>query len=180
MNTNEMIVALDEEISRLRQIRELLSEATQAPKRRGRPKGSGSKAVSFNPQEFAAVKRTISAEGRERIASAQRARWAKQNEPAKSRSSADAGDKSASASTAGAATRKPSTTKQAKRGRPATNKSRSAKRPVGRPPGSKNARKRGTAAGKDAPKKSGAVARGQSPVVSSGATNSVTESPAPQ
>ncbi len=96
MNTNELVTALDTEISRLTQIRDLLADVNDAssagttqraiadsgnssePKRRGRPRGSKNKATSFNPEEFATKRRTMSAAGKERIAAAQRARWAKQ------------------------------------------------------------------------------------------------------
>ena len=97
MTTNEIISALDEEISRLRQVRDLLAgvervskstltdtqfdlSAEAAPKRgRGRPKGSTNKTTSFNPSEFSPKRRTMSPEGRARIAAAQRARWAQRN-----------------------------------------------------------------------------------------------------
>ena len=94
MNTNELVAALDAEIARLTHIRSLLGEGSggsstgasgPAPsaksseaKRRGRPKGSTNKATSFNPEEFAPKRRTMTAAGKERIAAAQRARWAKQ------------------------------------------------------------------------------------------------------
>ena len=157
MNTNEMIAALDEEISRLRQIRELLGDATQTPKRRGRPKGSGKKAVSFDPAEFASPKRTISPEGRERIASAQRARWAKQNKTA-GRLGRPAGAKTSSVSLAAT---KGSGAVKAKRGRPAGKATAPSKRPVGRPSGVKSAVKRGPgrpAGSKNAAKRSPAPA----------------------
>ena len=96
MNINELVATLDTEIRRLTQIRDLLADVTDAsslgvtqriathsgisgePRRRGRPKGSKNKATSFNPEEFATKRRTMSAAGKERIAAAQRARWAKQ------------------------------------------------------------------------------------------------------
>ena len=100
MNTTEILSALDSEISRLKQIRDLLSQSKEmprgrgssgtslekqslaasaeiAPKRgRGRPKGSSNRLRS---SEIPPKRRTMSAAGRERIAAAQRARWAKQN-----------------------------------------------------------------------------------------------------
>ena len=102
MNTTEILSALDSEISRLTKIRDLLSSieesprgrgrlpasletqitaaAAVAPKRgRGRPKGSTNKSTSFSPSTVPAKRRKMSAAGRERIAAAQRARWAKQN-----------------------------------------------------------------------------------------------------
>ena len=96
MNTTELLAALDIEIVRLTQIRDLLADVNDAssagatqraiadsgnssePRRRGRPKGSKNKATSFNPEEFATKRSTLSAAGKERIAAAQRARWAKQ------------------------------------------------------------------------------------------------------
>ena len=89
MDTNELVAALDTEILRLTQIRDLLgglngdssagavqrvpahSGDSSGPKRRGRPKGSKNKAISFNPEEFATKRRTMSAAGKERIAAAQ-------------------------------------------------------------------------------------------------------------
>ncbi len=95
MNTNELVAALDTEISRLIQIRDLLGGVNGGPsataiqrapahsgnssesKQLGRPKGSKNKATNSNPEEFATKRRTMSAVGKERIAAAQRARWAK-------------------------------------------------------------------------------------------------------
>ena len=67
MSTQEIIAAIDAEIQRLQQARNLIS-GLGGTKRRGRPPaGSAHKA-----------KRTLSAEAREKIAAAQRKRWAKQ------------------------------------------------------------------------------------------------------
>ncbi len=62
-----------------------MSEEAPEPRRRGRPKGTASKAISFNPEEFAPEKwRTMSPEGKARIAAAQKKRWAAQkSKPAK-------------------------------------------------------------------------------------------------
>ena len=103
MNTTEILSALDSEISHLTKVRDLLSSlgespqgrgklpasferrvisaaAEVSPKRgRGRPKGSTNKSTSISPTEGSPKRRTMSAAGRERIAAAQRARWAKQN-----------------------------------------------------------------------------------------------------
>lgn len=103
MNTTEILSALDSEISHLTKVRDLLSslggspegrgklpaaldrqvasaEAEVAPKRgRGRPKGSTNKSTGVTPAEGSSKRRTMSAAGRERIAAAQRARWAKRN-----------------------------------------------------------------------------------------------------
>ena len=91
MNTTEILFAIDEEMSRLTQVRSLLGgldTAAFVPERltpgttpkRGRPKGSKNKATSFDPTEFSLPKRrTMSPEGKARIAAAQRARWARQH-----------------------------------------------------------------------------------------------------
>jgi hypothetical protein len=89
MNTSEIIRTLDEEISRLQRIRQLLSTQLSPQKRRGRPPGSANKpkstTVKSAPNKAKPAKKTrkLTAEGRERIAAAQRARWAKLNNAAK-------------------------------------------------------------------------------------------------
>jgi len=71
MNTNDILVAIDAEISRLQQARTLLSDTSPIGKRQpGRPAGSSMPAK-------VKAKRTLSAEAREKIAPPQRARWAK-------------------------------------------------------------------------------------------------------
>jgi len=61
MNTAEIVKAIDEEIERLQEAKRLLGEGGEkAPKRVGRP-----------------GKRTVSPEGRARMAAALKARWAK-------------------------------------------------------------------------------------------------------
>jgi hypothetical protein len=62
MNRTELIQAIDAEIGRLEKARALLRGST-VPPRRGRPVTLG--------------RRKMSAEGRARIAAAQKARWAK-------------------------------------------------------------------------------------------------------
>jgi hypothetical protein len=62
MDTTKLIEALDLEIARLQHARALLSGAPLRGKPGPKPK---------------AVKRTMSAEGRARVAAAQKARWAK-------------------------------------------------------------------------------------------------------
>jgi hypothetical protein len=61
MNTDEIVQEIDEEISRLEKVRALLTDHA-APLKRG-----------FPPRK----RSTMSAEGRARIAAAQRKRWAK-------------------------------------------------------------------------------------------------------
>jgi hypothetical protein len=76
MNTAKMIAALDEELARLRQVRDLLAGgATEEPvkRKRGRPAKTAVKAVAP-----AAKKRNLSDEARQRIAEAQKRRWAAQ------------------------------------------------------------------------------------------------------
>ncbi|MBB5060992.1 hypothetical protein HDF16_005728 [Granulicella aggregans] len=95
MNTSEIIEAIDQEILKLQQARALLADvpAIQATKpvaakpatgkRRGRPKGSvNKKAEVVAPAAVKPAKRTLSAEGKGRIAAAQKARWAAQKKAA--------------------------------------------------------------------------------------------------
>jgi hypothetical protein len=73
MNTATIIEHLDAEISRLQQVRALLT-GEDVRKGSGRPKASDaiSKPVAVKP-----TKRVMSAEGKKKIALAQKARWAK-------------------------------------------------------------------------------------------------------
>jgi hypothetical protein len=71
MNRPEIIKALDEEIVRLHQVRNLL-QGSQAMS------PALAKLVSNGKSSHSSARRTISAEGRRRIAEAQRRRWAKQ------------------------------------------------------------------------------------------------------
>ena len=100
MNQNEMIQSLRAEISKLQRVLAVLEETTKTePVRRpGRPKGSTNKATSFDPEEFAPAKRTMSAEGKARIVAAQKKRWAAQKaaptkRPTKAVSSKSAGQR---------------------------------------------------------------------------------------
>ena len=72
MDTTEIIQIIDAEIGRLGQARELLSGHVSAPVKRGRPASSTTATISKTRK-----RRMISAEGRARIAAAQKARWAK-------------------------------------------------------------------------------------------------------
>jgi hypothetical protein len=76
MNTNDIILTIDAEISRLQQVKALLTDTsspTLAKRKPGRPattSGRG-KAISLNPADFDAKprkRRAISAAGRARIA----------------------------------------------------------------------------------------------------------------
>ena len=131
MNTNELVAALDAEIARLTHIRNLLEEGSggsstgasgHAPsakpseaKRRGRPKGSTNKAISFNPEEFAPKRRIMSAAGKERIAAAQRARWAKQKKTVSAKKSGPTAAKGAAKKTLGTKPAAKKTTAPAKK-----------------------------------------------------------------
>ena len=83
MNLNDIVIELDAEIARLQQAKALLIGINPIGRRkRGRPAAAAlpGKATSFNPVDFAEKRKkrhTMSAAGRERIAAAQRARWAK-------------------------------------------------------------------------------------------------------
>jgi hypothetical protein len=66
MDTSQLIAEIDSEISRLQQVRALLT-------------GAGSTSSMKQPRK----KRTLSPEARARIAAAQKRRWAKQKSAAK-------------------------------------------------------------------------------------------------
>jgi hypothetical protein len=84
MNTNDIVLAIDAEISRLQQAKALLTDTSSltAKRKPGRPvaaSGSG-KATSSKPAEFNVMsrkRRGMSDAGRARIAAAQKARWAR-------------------------------------------------------------------------------------------------------
>ncbi len=85
MDTSEILRALDAQIAQLQQVRRLLSESASTPalsaepaKRRGRPPAVA-KTVEVKP----AGKRTMSEEGKARIAAAQKKRWAKSKKAAR-------------------------------------------------------------------------------------------------
>jgi hypothetical protein len=82
MNTEDILKAIDEQIGRLQQARQLLV-GSAAPAgvsvRRGRPKGSKNKgAVAPASTPPKAAERVMSAEAKARIAAAQKLRWEKQ------------------------------------------------------------------------------------------------------
>jgi hypothetical protein len=85
MNTQDIILSIDAEISRLQQAKDILAQTSSLnpdKRKRGRPTAASgrSEASSFNPAKLdakAPKRRKISAEGRGRIAAAQKARWAK-------------------------------------------------------------------------------------------------------
>ncbi|HEY4046772.1 MAG TPA: hypothetical protein VGM27_07900, partial [Acidobacteriaceae bacterium] len=76
MNTNDIVLTIDDEISRLQQAKALLTDTSsdtrgkRKPRRPGATAGSG-KATSFNPADFDAKprkRRVMSTAGRARIA----------------------------------------------------------------------------------------------------------------
>ena len=91
MNTSDIILSIDAEISRLQQAKALLTQTsglTPAKRKPGRPPAASTsgKATSFNPADFdakATKRRKISPAGRARIAAAQKARWARSKTAAK-------------------------------------------------------------------------------------------------
>ena len=91
MNRDEILAALNAEIDHLTAVRDLMSGRSQAEtsRRPGQPKGSSKKTTSLNLEELVPGKtRSMSAEGKARIAEAQRKRWAAQkSKPAKKASS---------------------------------------------------------------------------------------------
>lgn len=93
MNQDEMIQSLRDEITKLQRVLDLLLEGAgevNEPRRPGRPKSSSNQFTSFNPEEFAPKKRTMSAEGKARIAEAQKKRWAAQKGAAQKTKTASA------------------------------------------------------------------------------------------
>ena len=85
MNTNDIVLAIDAEISRLQQAKALLtdiSRLTHAKRKPGRPVAASErgKATSSEPADFNVIsrkRRGMSDAGRARIAAAQKARWAR-------------------------------------------------------------------------------------------------------
>ncbi|HEX3940128.1 MAG TPA: hypothetical protein VHX11_01435 [Acidobacteriaceae bacterium] len=80
MNTEEILRQIDAEISRLERARELfLGQRRNAGSGRTRGIAAAHRAGTAHPGAVR-KKRTISAEGRARIAAAQKRRWAKQKQ----------------------------------------------------------------------------------------------------
>jgi hypothetical protein len=80
VQTSEILAAIDEEISRLEQVRQLLSDSGNGRAKRGRPAVVPATAFPFGAATVGAPpkkRRKLSAAGRARIAAAQKARWAK-------------------------------------------------------------------------------------------------------
>jgi hypothetical protein len=72
MNTKEIISQIDSEIARLEEVKSVLSGTIATTAKRGRPNK-----VRLSVAPTSGPKRTMSPEGRARIAAAQKARWAK-------------------------------------------------------------------------------------------------------
>ena len=80
VNTSAIIQQIDEEIAKLRQARDLIGggmKALPTATKRGPGRPKKAEAVAAKPAKSRA-KRVMSAEGRARIAAAQKARWAAQ------------------------------------------------------------------------------------------------------
>jgi len=96
MDTNDIIIEIDAQVSRLLQAKALLAGSEITIKRRpGRPSISNlsDNAARFIPAKSAnepIAKRTISAEARIRMAAAQKARWAKAKQVAHTAAAAPA------------------------------------------------------------------------------------------
>ena len=71
MDTKEILAHIDTEIARLQQVKGILSGSTTTKAK------LGPKKAKIAPTPVIIKKRTMSAEGRARIAAAQKARWAK-------------------------------------------------------------------------------------------------------
>lgn len=76
MDVSAIISAIDAELSRLKQARALLAGPAAPIKLRGRLKNSKTKTPIPKPTNKVVEKRTMSLEGRARVAAAQKARWA--------------------------------------------------------------------------------------------------------
>ena len=76
MNVQDIVVRLDQEISRLRQARDILTPLTvENPRGPFRPRGiTSTHPAAVTPEKT--PKRQLTAEGKRRIAEAQKARWA--------------------------------------------------------------------------------------------------------
>jgi hypothetical protein len=78
MDTKQIIAELDTEIARLQEVKSILSRTTATTPTNRRP----NKAKTA-PTRITAKKRTMSPEGRAKIAAAQKARWARAKKAAK-------------------------------------------------------------------------------------------------
>jgi len=88
MDTKDILNEIDAEISRLQQVRVLLTGAagiSTPAKKRGRPVGSG---ASASAPSIVKGRRALSPEARAKIAAAQKLRWAKSKQATKKASRA--------------------------------------------------------------------------------------------
>ena len=92
MNQEEMIQSIRAEIAKLQQVLDLLLDKSNGAanpveviRRPGRPRGSGNRARVAESKGATSPKRTMSAEGRARIAAAQKKRWAASKAPVSGR-----------------------------------------------------------------------------------------------
>lgn len=88
VNTNDIVLAIDSEIAQLQKVKALLTDIDVTTKRRpGRPARvrTGNDAVHLNPETSARKpkRRTMSTEGRAKIAEAQKLRWEESKKAAK-------------------------------------------------------------------------------------------------
>ena len=82
MNVPGMLAELNQEIARLTQIRDLLGRtAVPAKPGSGHPEGSSQQAGATKSSKGAPERQSMSAEAREKIAAAQRKRWASVSKP---------------------------------------------------------------------------------------------------
>jgi hypothetical protein len=79
MNTENIIAQIDTEILRLQQVKNILA-GISVKKSVGRPSGSGQSVAAKSARP---ARREMSAEGKAKIAAAQKARWAKVKKTAK-------------------------------------------------------------------------------------------------
>ena len=76
MDVSAILSSIDAELARLQQARNLLAGPAATVKRRGRPKNSEIVLAATKAAKNVSKKRTMSPEGRARVAAAQKARWA--------------------------------------------------------------------------------------------------------
>jgi hypothetical protein len=126
MNTDDIIIEIDAQISRLQEAKALLAGTGITIKRMpGRPSGVSSpgKTTSSIPAKSAskpAAKRTVSTAAREKMAAAQKARWAKARKAAKKAARNVGGASAAQSATPNGVVPKPAPAKKAVSAKKAT------------------------------------------------------------
>jgi hypothetical protein len=99
MNTDDIVLTIDAEILRLQQAKAALTDTSSVTRAKHKPEqpaaaAGSSKATSFDPADFESSKRRpMSAEGRAKIAAAQKARWAKLKKAAPAKRAGRSGSK---------------------------------------------------------------------------------------